>query len=41
MSKREYPDYLMVGIGTIVIKEGTVLMIKRAAKPNQNLWAIP
>jgi 8-oxo-dGTP diphosphatase len=41
MSKREYPDYPRVGIGAIVIKEGKVLMIKRAAKPNQNLWAIP
>ncbi|MDQ5988163.1 MAG: Bifunctional NMN adenylyltransferase/Nudix hydrolase [Syntrophus sp. SKADARSKE-3] len=41
MSKREYPDFPRVGVGAIVIKEGKVLMIKRAAKPNQNLWAIP
>ncbi len=41
MSKREYPDHPRVGIGAIVIKDGKVLLIKRAAQPNQNLWAIP
>lgn len=41
MSRREYPDVPRVGVGAIVIKDGKVLMIKRAAPPNQNLWAIP
>ncbi|MBI4634248.1 MAG: NUDIX hydrolase [Deltaproteobacteria bacterium] len=41
MSKREYPDVPRVGVGAIVIKDGKVLMVKRAALPNRNLWAIP
>ena len=41
MSKREYPEFPRVGVGAIVIKEGKVLMVKRAAPPNKNLWAIP
>lgn len=41
MSKREYPQYPRVGVGAIVVKDGKVLMVKRAAPPNKNLWAIP
>ena len=41
MGKREYPDYPRVGVGAVVIKDGGVLMVKRAARPNKNLWAIP
>ena len=41
MGKREYPDFPRVGVGAIVIKDGGVLMVKRAALPNKNLWAIP
>lgn len=41
MSKREYPDFPRVGVGALVIKDGNVLLIKRAVPPNKNLWAIP
>jgi 8-oxo-dGTP diphosphatase len=41
MSKREYPDFPRVGVGAIVIRNGNVLMVKRAAHPNRNMWAIP
>ena len=41
MSEREYPEFPRVGVGAIVIKDGKVLMVKRAAPPNKNLWAIP
>jgi 8-oxo-dGTP diphosphatase len=41
MSKRAYPEFPRVGVGAIVIKDGKVLMVKRAAPPNKNLWAIP
>jgi 8-oxo-dGTP diphosphatase len=41
MSKREYPEFPRAGVGAIVIKEGKVLLVKRAAPPNKNLWAIP
>ena len=41
MSKREYPEFPRVGVGAIVIKDGKVLLIKRAAPPNKDLWATP
>ena len=41
MSKREYPEFPRVGVGAIVIKDGRVLLVKRAAPPNKDLWAIP
>jgi 8-oxo-dGTP diphosphatase len=41
MGKREYPEYPRVGVGAIVIKDECVLLVKRAALPNKNLWAIP
>jgi len=41
MTKREYPDCPRVGVGAIVVKDGRVLLVKRAADPNKGLWAIP
>ena len=41
MSKREYPDRPMVGVGAIVIKDGKVLLVKRGIAPSKGLWAIP
>ena len=41
MADREYPDCPRVGVGAIVIKDGRVLLVKRAAEPNKGLWAIP
>ncbi len=41
MSRREYPQRPIVGVGAIVIKEGKVLLVKRAAAPSRGLWAIP
>jgi len=41
MSKREYPDCPRVGVGAIVVKDGRVLLVKRATEPSKGLWAIP
>ena len=41
MSKREYPDRPLVGVGAIVIKDGRVLLVKRGIAPSKGLWAIP
>jgi len=41
MSRREYPQKPIVGVGAIVIKEGRVLLVKRAAPPSRGSWAIP
>lgn len=41
MNRREYPDLPRVGIGALVFRESRILLVKRAAPPNQNRWAIP
>ena len=41
MSRREYPDGPIVGVGAVVIKDGKVLLVKRGVAPNKGLWAIP
>jgi 8-oxo-dGTP diphosphatase len=41
MSKREYPDSPVVGVGAVVIKDGKVLLVERGVDPNKGLWAIP
>jgi len=41
MSRREYPQRPIVGVGAIVIKDGRVLLVQRAAPPSRGLWAIP
>ena len=41
MSKREYPDHPICGVGAVVIKDGKVLLVKRGVDPNKGLWAIP
>jgi ADP-ribose pyrophosphatase len=41
MSKREYPESPVVGVGAVVIKDGRVLLVKRGVDPKKGLWAIP
>jgi ADP-ribose pyrophosphatase len=41
MSKREYPDRPVVGVGAVVIRNGKVLLIKRGVSPSRGLWAVP
>ena len=41
MSRREYPESPVVGVGAVVIKDGKVLLVKRGVDPNKGLWAIP
>ena len=41
MSKREYPESPVVGVGAVVIKDRNVLLVKRGVDPNKGLWAIP
>ena len=41
MSKREYPDRPVVGIGAVVIRDGKVLLIRRGVAPGKGLWAVP
>jgi ADP-ribose pyrophosphatase len=41
MSRREYPECPRVGVGAVVLREGRVLLVRRAVAPSQGLWAIP
>lgn len=38
---REYPRRPIVGVGALIVKNGKLLLIKRAAKPGQGRWSIP
>ena len=41
MTKREYPDWPVVGVGAVVIRDGKVLLIRRGVAPGRGLWAVP
>jgi len=40
-SGREYRELPRVGVGAIVIREGKILLVKRASSPGKGFWAIP
>jgi 8-oxo-dGTP diphosphatase len=39
--KREYPDVPLVGVGSIIIEDGRVLLVKRGHAPLLGEWSIP
>jgi 8-oxo-dGTP diphosphatase len=39
--QREYPVQPLVGVGSIVIENSRVVLVKRAHPPLQNQWSIP
>lgn len=41
MSDREYPARPIVGIGIVVIKGDTVLLVRRGKPPNVGTWTLP
>jgi len=38
---REYPARPAVGVGGVVIREGAVLLVRRAAEPLAGQWSLP
>jgi len=38
---REYPAYPMVGVGTFIMKDGHVLLVRRGREPALGKWSIP
>jgi ADP-ribose pyrophosphatase len=40
-SNRAFPPNPLVGVGVVVQRENTVLLVKRANEPKKGLWAIP
>jgi ADP-ribose pyrophosphatase len=39
--KRTYPSAPLVGVGTVTIKEGKILLVRRAFEPGAGKWSIP
>ena len=38
---RDYPDRPIVGVGAVVIRDGAVLLIRRAKPPREAEWSLP
>lgn len=38
---REYPERPVVGVGGVVIRDGAVLLVQRAAEPLAGRWSLP
>ncbi len=41
MTRREYPDHPLVGVGAVAIKDGKILLVKRAFDPGAGKWSVP
>lgn len=39
--KRRYPPHPLVGVGTVVLNGGRVLLVRRANPPRQGEWSLP
>jgi len=39
--KREYPEFPLIGVGSIIIEGDRVVLVKRAHPPIQGQWSIP
>ncbi|AKG91183.1 ADP-ribose pyrophosphatase [Geoglobus ahangari] len=38
---RRYPEKPLVGVGAVVIRNGKILLVKRANEPNKGKWSVP
>jgi ADP-ribose pyrophosphatase YjhB (NUDIX family) len=41
MTTRRYPDRPITAVGTIVVKDGRVLLARRGKEPGYGLWSVP
>ena len=39
--KRHYPDQPIIGVGAIIFKEATVLLVRRGQEPAKGAWSLP
>ena len=40
-NSREYPKRPLVGVGVVTIKDGKILLVRRAFEPGAGKWSIP
>jgi ADP-ribose pyrophosphatase YjhB (NUDIX family) len=41
MTQRRYPERPFVAVGTIVVRDGCVLLARRGKEPSYGLWSLP
>jgi ADP-ribose pyrophosphatase YjhB (NUDIX family) len=39
--RRKYPDAPLVGVGAVAVKDGKILVVKRAFEPGAGKWSVP
>ena len=39
--KRDYPDRPLVGVGTVIVHEGRVVIVQRGTEPLKGQWSVP
>ncbi|OPX19242.1 MAG: hypothetical protein BZ151_10310 [Desulfobacca sp. 4484_104] len=39
--KRHYPDQPIIGVGAIIFKDATVLLVRRGQEPAKGAWSLP
>lgn len=39
--KRRYPNVPLVGVGGVLVKDGRILLVRRAFEPGAGKWSIP
>lgn len=38
---REYPEAPVVGVGAVIVRDGRVLLVRRANAPSRGRWSVP
>lgn len=38
---RWYPQYPMIGVGALILRERRMLLVKRSKEPSKGMWSIP
>jgi len=41
MSKREYPERPIVGVGAVIVDDQAVLLVRRKQEPGRGQWSLP
>jgi len=39
--RREYPTQPIVGVGTVIVQDGKLVLVKRGVEPGKGKWSIP